>query len=74
MAVMAMMVVVVPVVMMTPVVMMVPMVSVVMPAPMHLLHDSGGRLAACERLRQSRGRRSLGRGSHHRPGQDGCGR
>jgi hypothetical protein len=71
MAVVAMMVVVMMVPVVTPVVMMVPMV---MPAPMHQLHASGGRLAACQHRRHSRGWRSLCRGSHQRPGQDGCGR
>ena len=74
MAVMAMMMVVVPVVVMTPVVMTPVMVPVVMPAPMHQLYASGGRLAACQHLRHSRGRRSLCRGSHHRPSQHGRGR
>ena len=70
MAVMAMMMVVVPVMVMTPVVMM----PVMMAAPMGLLQEPGGRLAVRQRLRQSRSRRSLCRGGHHRPSQDGCGR
>jgi hypothetical protein len=71
MAVMAMMMVVMMMPVVAIVVMMVPMV---MPAPMHQLYASGGRLAACQHLRHSRGRRSLCRGNHHGPSQHGCGR